>query len=139
MRNIATLIQTGINTVAVRFHPNEEKTYLYKTNLSFEIGDFAIVQIQASKVFKVVEVVEVHKGIAPEVFEADYNLAWIVQKVDTDTFNTLVQNDTAINDQLVALEAAEHRNRIMTSLKENLNPDAVALLEQLGTEVTSSK
>lgn len=106
---IISLLQGIYTTVDVRFE-NPGKLYTYKTRLSLIRGDKVVVF--ARDIFQVVEVVNVHA--APKIdYAATFEYKWIVQKLDTSTYDKVLEEEAELQNRLSMLDRLEKRHTLI--------------------------
>lgn len=136
MKNITALLQQDINTVKVIFE-RDGKEYQYKTNLNLEVGDPVVVKVKSSGQLKVVKVVQVDNDLDVSCFE-DFELQWIVQRVNLDMYDQLNTRDDQMTQMITKLEIAKKRAEFTSTLKENLGNAGMKLLSNITKTVIKS-
>ena len=107
------------NTVGVRF-TDTNKVYTYKTSEDFTEGDHAVVC--PSGILKIVQIVRVDD--TPQIdFGSNVEYKWIVQRVSTVTYDTILDQEEQMAIQL--------RKTIANSKRKEVKE---ALLAEIGTE-----
>ena len=101
----------GVRTVKVKFS-NGGSAYTYKTLETHRTGDFVVVEArEAYSVAKVIEMDEV-PDINPD---ADFDLKWVVQYVDTTRLDAIREEEAALARQITMNEA---KRRIQEVLRD---------------------
>lgn len=101
----------GVKTVKVKFS-NGGSAYTYKTMLDLKKDDWVVVEARgAYSTAKVIEMDEV-PDINPE---ADFELAWVVTRVDTKQIEAIREEEKSIARQITMTEA---KKRIENVLKD---------------------
>lgn len=117
---IISLLQGIYTTVDVRFE-NPGKLYTYKTRLSLIRGDKVVVF--ARDIFQVVEVVNVHT--APKIdYAATFEYKWIVQKLDTSTYDKVLEEEAELQTHLDIADRLRQRQAIMEVLEKTYPEDS---------------
>ena len=132
-KNLVTLLQEGINTVKVEFTTDGAR-YTYKTNLDLEVGDAVVVKVKNTGKLKVVRVVQVDLDVDISQFE-DFQIRWIVQKVDMDMYTQLCNRDKDMDKLISKLEVSEKRKELTALLKENLGKAGIKLLNSINVKI----
>jgi hypothetical protein len=141
-KNVAALLRNDTKTVAVRFYNDRDersysreqkislnlgmqigdeqelgnKSYTYVTNLSFEVGELAVVFV--SGIPKVVKVVEVHPSCQIEPNE-NIKYKWITARVDLDE---AVENERK-NTEIETVIAKSYKRNLKSQFKSLLLAD----------------
>lgn len=108
--HIISLLQGVYTTVDVRFGQPGSKLYTYKTRLSLKKGDYVIVC--ARNTYEVVEVVSVHH--TPKIdYEAAFDYKWVVQKLDTRSYDKIVQEESELQSHLDIADTLRRKESLM--------------------------
>lgn len=124
---VAALLMEGVKTVGVKFNEHgipSSKTYTYKTMDDLAIGDKVIVDSPKSGI-AVVEIVRVDEICALDVDSA-YGYKWIVQKVDTEQYDSLNAREETFQKELMKIQ----QDSVVKNAKQ-------ALIESMGIEYGS--
>lgn len=126
--NLAAFLRQGAYTIKVQYqHMSSSAAYTYVSNLpGLAVDDYVLVQTRDKAAgtvrFSVARIVEVHPNvqITPN---SDTKYSWVVQKLDTTTFDTLTKENEAI-ESLYAKAYQEnirqgYANQILNSLSES--------------------
>ena len=126
--NLAAFLRQGAYTLKAQHqHMNSSTTYTYVSNLpGLAVDDYVLAQTRDKAAgtvrFSVARIVEVHPNvqITPN---SDIKYSWVVQKLDTTTFDTLTKENEAI-ESLYAKAYQEnirhgYANQILNSLSES--------------------
>lgn len=143
-KHLLSLLQTDYVTVQVSFNSHTHKgmhlpqqinfgdsvdlvdkygkLYTYKcADLTIKAGELAIVHVAGG--FKLVTVMVVDKE--PQIdLDADFTYQWIVQKVDTTTYDKLNESEAKFNKALVEVEKVSQRDLLMKKVTEGLPEDS---------------
>lgn len=116
--------------VAVKFNNLVDKTYDYRTNLSLEPGDTAVVETNGN--LKVVDIVAVRQPGDPATKLDERDLKWIVDKVDTGPYLDRMAEVAAVQREMKEIMAEAERRRVTQEVKAALgDPDLVARYDAL--------
>ncbi len=115
--------------VKVTFSPAATKLYTYKTLENVEIGDQVIVDAP-DKGFVAVTVEKVCKLHELEL-NPHYAYKWVVQKVDTSTYEELVEKENEVKKVINESKTAALVNSMQEELKASIGSDAFANVQKL--------
>ena len=120
-KNIAAILRNDTKTVSVTFAGGTNKCYTYVTNLDFDCGDLAIVQVSGD--FKVVQI----DAVAPDLRippNSDIQFKWIVAKVDLTEYKRNMARNEEIENTLSQAYQKAMRDSMAKSVLSGL-PDEV--------------
>ena len=115
--------------VQVNFTKDATKSYHYKTMLNVEEGDFVVVDTPNNG-YQVVEVIEVIPGQECEL-TFNFNLKWIVQKVETEQYEAAKKMERDAIKVLNKAKYARRRSEMIEDLKDNIGEDAIETVKGL--------
>ena len=114
--------------VKVQF-PGSTKCYTYKTTLDIKEDDQVVVD-SPSNGFQILKAYEVIPAIESEL-TFNYNLKWIVSKVDLEYYEKCQDMERKANRELNKLRASRRRTELEKELTEAIGSEGVETVKAL--------
>jgi hypothetical protein len=124
----------------VNHHSGDHKTWTFKVPLSWNIkeGDIAVVKSNNGHGLSFVHVVSV--DAIPDIdIDANFEYKWLVQKVDTTEFDSLVEKEKVFGDTMLEIERVKQRESLLDSWRNSLPEGSAArtLFEQTAASLAA--
>lgn len=103
--NIVFLINDDIRAIRGKYDVNDGPTLFKTLDQTIAVGDMVVVQSGTRFNMTVVKVTEVDVDLD---YDANAEVKWVVQKIDTDGFHETIDRE---NEAIAAVQAAERRRK----------------------------